>query len=92
MRGVSGDLGEEVQRVSIARRLHDEGRGQKRSPDGDGDASDARENISRRLPDDSGQPSPSGSPEQYGPDLAGVVEKKSVRWNTKVEELEAQAV
>ena len=90
-RAVSGDLGEEDQRESISRRLPDEGRGQKRSPDGEGDASDARGNVSRRLPDGSGQASPSGSPQQYGPDLAGVVEKKAVKWNTKVEDFESKA-
>ena len=77
--------------------MPDEGRGHKRSSDGDGDDSDLRENISRRLPDDSGQPAPSGAPQQYGPDLAGTVTrstgavKKSVKWDSKVEEFESQA-
>ena len=90
-RAVSGDLDEKDQRVSISRRLPDEGRGQKRSPDDNRDDSDLSENISRRFPDE--QPAPSGVPQQFGPDVAGAVKKpvKSVKWNSKVEEFETQA-
>ena len=90
-RAVSGDLGEEDQREAISRRLPDEGRVQKRSPDENRDGSDLRENISRRLPDE--HPALSGVPQQFGPDVAGAVTKpaKSVKWNSKVEQFETQA-
>ena len=47
------------------------------------------------MPDE--RPAPSGAPQQYGPDVASAVTrpvksvKKSVKWNSKVEESETQA-
>ena len=93
---VSGDLSEADQRESVSRRLpdSDNGRGQKRAPDNDGDADDQRENVSRRLPDSDDQQTPAGAPTSLGPDAAGAVEKldrKKVKWNSGVEEFEADA-
>ena len=80
--------------MSISRRLPADGRGQKRSTEDDGEDADQREPISRRLPDDGGEPASRGAPHQFGPDMAGGVtklEKKKVKWNSVVEEFEAQA-
>ena len=91
-RVVSGDMSEADQREAISRRLPDDDpvRGQKRSSDGEGDVQDQRESISRRLPDDNA-PAPAGTPQSYGPDIAGAVEKRKVRWDTDVETFEAQS-
>ena len=78
-------------RESVSRRLPDDERGHKRSSDDNIDDSDRRESISRRLPDDDGRPEHSGAPVQHSPDEAGAIAKKSVRWNSKVEEFESQA-
>ena len=77
----------------MSRRLPDENneRGQKRSSEGAGDIHDQRESISRRLPDDDGQPAPVGPPQALSPDMAGAVERRKVKWTTDVGEFEAQS-